>query len=91
MSFGLGGLAEFIFFIVVILFVICFVPVKKREVIARSRQGLSRAVETNRVPTTLSLAEVTSATKGFNRNLVAVKMFERVDCLQLKGLCHLWD
>lgn len=61
MSFGLGGLAEFIFFIVVVLFVICFVPVKKREVIAGSRQGLSRAVETNRVPTTLSLAEITSA------------------------------
>lgn len=82
-SFGLGGLAAFIFFIVVVLFMICFVPVKKREVIARSRQGLSCAVETNRVPTTLSLAEITSAAKGFNRNQVvgSAKVY--------KGLSHL--
>lgn len=50
MAFGLGGLAVFIFSIVVVLFLICFVFAKKKEVIARSRQGLRRAVETNKVP-----------------------------------------
>lgn len=50
MAFGLGGLAVIIFSIVVVLFVICFVFAKKKEVmVRRSRQGPSRAVETNRV------------------------------------------
>ncbi|ONH89901.1 hypothetical protein PRUPE_8G022700 [Prunus persica] len=71
MALGLGGLAAFLFSIFAFLFVICFMCVKRRKVIARrSREGQTCRVEAKRVPTSLSLAEIRSATMGFNRNRV---------------------
>lgn len=52
-------------------FVICFVCVKKRKVIAiRNIEGETYEVEANKVPTSFSLAEIRSATMGLNRNRV---------------------
>ncbi|KAB2603586.1 L-type lectin-domain containing receptor kinase S.6 [Pyrus ussuriensis x Pyrus communis] len=71
MALGLGGLAAFVVSIIAFVFVICFVCVKKRRVTARrSREGKTCRVEANKVPTSLSLAEIRSATMGFNRHRV---------------------
>lgn len=71
MALGLGGLAAFVFSIVVVLAVISFILIKKRRIQARrSGAGIACRVQTNRVPTRLSLADIRSATMGFNRTRV---------------------
>lgn len=68
---GLGGLAAFVFSIVAILAVISFILIKKKRVLQRrSREGIASRAQTNRVPTRLSLADIRSATMGFNRNRI---------------------
>lgn len=71
MVYGLVGLAAFALSVVACVFVTCYVCAKKREVNSRrSGKGPTCRVETSRVPTSLSLAEITSATMGFDRNRI---------------------
>ncbi|CAK7346814.1 unnamed protein product [Dovyalis caffra] len=66
MALGLGGLAAFVVSIIVILFVIVFLVIKKKRGIGR-RAKESRI---NRVPRRLSIAEIRSATMGFHRSRI---------------------
>nr|XP_011464794.1 PREDICTED: L-type lectin-domain containing receptor kinase S.6 [Fragaria vesca subsp. vesca] len=68
--FGLVGLVALVLSVLAV-FVICFVCGKKRKGSARRvRPGPSCRVETSRVPTSLSLDEITSATMGFDRSRI---------------------
>ncbi|KAK9929897.1 hypothetical protein M0R45_026967 [Rubus argutus] len=71
MVYGLVGLAAFALSVVACVFVTCCVCAKKREVNSRRNgKGPTCGLETSRVPTSLSLAEITSATMGFDRNRI---------------------
>ncbi|XP_050378756.1 L-type lectin-domain containing receptor kinase S.6 [Argentina anserina] len=66
--FGLVGLAALVLSLVAV-YVICCVCGKKRK--GRARRSIRGCrVETSRVPTSLSLEEITSATMGFDRSRI---------------------
>lgn len=71
MVLGLGGLTAFVFSILAIVSVISFIKIKKRKLVAKTRmERLACRIQTNRVPTRLSLDEIKSATMGFDRNQI---------------------
>ncbi|XP_010999803.1 PREDICTED: L-type lectin-domain containing receptor kinase S.6 [Populus euphratica] len=66
MALGLGGLAAFTVSIIVVLFVIIFFAIKKRKGVGgRTKEG-----RINRVPRSLSITEIRSATMGFHRSRI---------------------
>ncbi|KAK1575608.1 hypothetical protein Q3G72_006905 [Acer saccharum] len=66
-----GGLAAFVFSIIAIVGVISFLLVRNKRHFRRNKQGQQACpMQTNRVPTKLSLAKIKSATMGFNRNRI---------------------
>ncbi|KAK4859952.1 hypothetical protein QYF36_014822 [Acer negundo] len=73
-----GGLAAFIFSIIAIVGVISFLLVKNKRHFRRNKQGQQACpMQTNRVPTKLSLAKIKSATMGFNRNRIVGEDHEK--------------
>lgn len=72
MALGLGGLAAFVFSFFAIVSVMIFVCMKRRKIVDRTRvdNSLACRLQSNRVPTRLSLAEIRTATMGFDRNRV---------------------
>lgn len=59
MALGLGGLAAFFFFIFEIIAAISYFLIKKKRLtVRRKREGLTCRVQTSRVPSRLSLAEI---------------------------------
>ncbi|GMN47004.1 hypothetical protein TIFTF001_016192 [Ficus carica] len=72
MALGLGGLAAFVFSFFAIVSVMIFVCIKRRKIVDRTRgdNSLGCRLQSNRVPTRLSLAEIRAATMGFDRNRV---------------------
>ena len=71
MVLGLGGLTAFVFSILAIVSVICFIRIKKRKLVAKTRmESLASRIQRNKVPARLSLEEIKSATMGFDRNRI---------------------
>ncbi|PRQ20657.1 putative protein kinase RLK-Pelle-L-LEC family [Rosa chinensis] len=69
-AFGLVGLAAFVLSVGAVLVICCVCAKRRKGSGGRSRRGLCCRVETSRVPTSLSLAEITSATMGFDRSRI---------------------
>ncbi|XP_010102091.2 L-type lectin-domain containing receptor kinase S.6 [Morus notabilis] len=68
---GLGGLVAFVFSILVIFAVMSFILIKKRKLVDKTRmESLACRIQPNRMPTRLSLADIKSATMGFDQNRV---------------------
>ncbi|KAL5779191.1 hypothetical protein ACOSQ2_009928 [Xanthoceras sorbifolium] len=70
MAIEFGGLAAFVFSIIAIVGVISFLLVRKKRHFGRNKEAQACPMQTNRVPTRLSLAKIKSATLGFNRNRI---------------------
>ncbi|KAI4348062.1 hypothetical protein L6164_008823 [Bauhinia variegata] len=66
MAFGFGGIAAFVVSVLVVVVIFIFLA-KKNDFVRKTRDGQNCRVQTSKVPTRLSLAEIKSATMGFNR------------------------
>ncbi|KAA8546538.1 hypothetical protein F0562_002723 [Nyssa sinensis] len=74
LAIGIGGLAAFIVFVFAILVIACFCMIRRKRLDSRKyNDGEICRFEGNKVPKRLSLAEIKSATKGFDHNRIIGK------------------